>query len=338
MNKRILITGGSGLLGSYLVRWFKQKGYTHITSTYQHSIDTVPKDILEDIHWEKLILPDKEASLEIISGHDWVIHTAGYVSYQPKDKYKLIDIHQAGTEHIVNACLEHNVEHFVYISSIAALGKENDHVTLSESSPWLQNEFSTTYGLSKYLGEVEAWRGAAEGLNVSVVVPSVILGAGNWQRSSLQIMDQIAKKSPWYPGGQTGYVDVRDIALFAGMLLERSMMGERWIVNSAHLTYRELYVKVAAHLGLKRNFREAPKWLAKIILLTRNLVKTGTIGVELLNHVYGTFTYDASKSQTMAGFSYRSIDETLKEMAENYSRGNKDILHPSVLPFNRDLG
>lgn len=338
MNQRILITGGSGLLGSYLVRWFKQKGYRHITSTYQDSIDTVPKDILEDVHWEKLILPDKEAALEMVSGHDWVIHTAGYVSYQPKDKFKLIDIHQTGTEHIVNACLEHNVEHFVYISSIGALGKEKDHVILRESSPWLQNEFSTSYGLSKYLGEVEAWRGAAEGLNVSVVVPSVILGAGNWQKSSLQIMDQIAKKSPWYPGGQTGYVDVRDIAVFTGLLLERSLMGERWIVNGAHLTYGELYEKVAMHLGLKRKFREAPKWLAKIILLTRNHLNTGSIGVELLNHVYGTFTYDASRSLKVEGFSYRPIDETLKEMAENYAMASKDILHPTVLPFRKDLG
>jgi dihydroflavonol-4-reductase len=336
MNQRILITGGSGLLGSYLVRWFKQKGYTHITSTYQHSIDTVPKDILEGVHWEKLILPDKAAALEIVSGHDWVIHAAGFVSYQPKDKYKLIDINQTGTEHIVNACLTHHVEHFVYISSIGALGKENDHVTLKESSPWLQNEFSTSYGLSKYLGEVEAWRGAAEGLNVSVVVPSVILGAGDWQKSSLQIMDQIVKKSAWYPGGKTGYVDVRDIVLFIDLLLERSVIGERWILNSADLSYAELYKKVAANLGLKRKFRESPKWLAKIILLSRNLVKTGSIGVELLHHVYGTFTYDASKSMTMEGFSYRNIDETLKEVAENYMRSSKDILHSSVLPLRKD--
>ena len=338
MNQRILITGGSGLLGSYLVRWFKQKGYTHITSTYQHSIDTVPKDILEGVQWEKLILPDKAAALEIVSGHDWVIHAAGYVSYQPKEKYKLIDINQIGTEHIVNACMAHNVEHFVYISSIGALGKENNHVTLNESSPWLQNEFSTSYGLSKYLGEVEAWRGAAEGLNVSVVVPSVILGAGNWNRSSLQIMDQIAKKSPWYPGGQTGYVDVRDITIFISILLERSVIGERWIVNGANLTYGVLYEKVAGHLGLKRKFREAPKWLAKIMLLIRTFVKEGSIGGELLNHVYGTFTYDASKSLKMEGFLYRSIDETLKEVAENYSHSSKAILHPSVLPFKKDLG
>ena len=338
MNQRILITGGSGLLGSYLVRWFKQKGYTHITSTYHHSIDSVPHDILEGVNWERLILPDKEATLDIVAGHDWVIHAAGYISYQASEKYNLIDVNQIGTEYIVNACIAHHVQHFIYVGSIGALGKENNHVTLNESSPWLQNEFSNNYGLSKYLGELEAWRGAAEGLNVSVVLPSVILGAGNWHKSSLQIMEQIAKKSPWYPGGQTGYVDVRDISTFIGMLLEKSMIGERWIMCATNMPYSELYQKTATHLGLNRKYREAPKWLAKLILQGRNLFKKGTIGTELLNHVYGTFTYDASKSMAIEGFSYRNVDESLKEMAENYLMSEKDILHVSVLPFRKDLG
>ena len=333
MNQKILITGGSGLLGSYLVRWFKQKGYPHITSTFHHSIDAVPEDILEGVHWEKLLLPDKAAALDIVAGHDWVIHAAGFISYQAKEKYRLIDINQTGTEHIVNACLAHNVAHFIYISSISALGRENAHLILKESTPWFQNELSTFYGLSKYLGEVEAWRGAAEGMNVSAVLPSVILGAGNWQKSSLTIMDQIANKSAWYPGGQTGFVDVRDVAIFTGMLLEKSLAGERWVLNGANLPYSELYQKIAANLGLKRKYREAPKWLAKIILQGRNLLSGGTLGIELLNQAYAISTYDASKSLTMEGFSYRRIDETLKEMAECYLKSGKDILPFPVLPF-----
>ncbi len=118
--------------------------------------------------------------------------------------------------------------------------------------------------------------------------------------------------------------------------MERSVIGERWIVSGANLTYGVLYERIAGYLGLKRKFRVAPKWLAKIILKTRNLIKAGTLGGELLNHVYGTFTYDASKSLKMEGFSYRDIDETLKEVAENYMRTSMDILPPSVSPFRKD--
>jgi nucleoside-diphosphate-sugar epimerase len=158
---------------------------------------------------------------------------------------------------------------------LAALGKEKNHVKLDESNVWLQNQFSTSYGLSKYLGELEVWRGAAEGLNVSVILPSVILGIGDWHRSSLQMVDRIANHSPWYPGGQTGFVDARDVANFTGLILEKGMIGDRWILNGANLSYKEIFGKIAGQLGLKKKFRLSPKWFSRMILFTSN-IKSGT--------------------------------------------------------------
>ena len=329
MNEKILITGGSGLLGSYLIRWFLQRGYTHISATYQGALDTIPDDIRKGVNWSKLVLPDKEVALETIAGHDWVIHCAGLVSYATRDKYRLLEINKTGTEHIVNACMAHGVSHLVYIGSIASLGRETDHVVLNEKSPWLDNEFSTGYGLSKYLGELEAWRGAAEGLNVSVVLPSVMLGAGDWHRSSLQIISRVVNKSGWFPGGQTGFVDVRDVALFTGSLLEKNQHSERWLLSARDMPYGQFYHQVADHLGLKKKFHLAPKWLARTILASSNLLKEGSLGQEMINQAYGTFSYDASHSLTVQGFSYRYIEETLHDVAGAYLSGKKD----SFLPF-----
>ena len=329
MSEKILITGGSGLLGSYLIRWFLQRGYTHISATYQGATDTIPDDIRRGVNWSKLVLPDKEVALETIAGHDWVIHCAGLVSYATGDKYRLLEINKTGTEHIVNACMAHGVSHLVYIGSIASLGRETDHVILNEKSPWLDNEFSTGYGLSKYLGELEAWRGAAEGLNVSVVLPSVMLGAGDWQRSSLQIINRVVNKSGWFPGGQTGFVDVRDVAHFTGGLLENNQHSGRWLLSAKDIPYGQFYQKLADHLGLKKKFRLAPKWLARTILASSNLLKEGSLGQEMINQAYGTFSYDASHSLTVQGFSYRDFEETLHDVAGAYLSGKKD----SFLPF-----
>ena len=323
MNEKILITGGSGLLGSYLIRWFLQRGYTHISATYQGATDTIPDDIRRGVNWSKLVLPDKEVALETIAGHDWVIHCAGLVSYATGDKYRLLEINKTGTEHIVNACMAHGVSHLVYIGSIASLGRETDHVILNEKSPWLDNEFSTGYGLSKYLGELEAWRGAAEGLNVSVVLPSVMLGAGDWQRSSLQIINRVVNKSGWFPGGQTGFVDVRDVAHFTGGLLVNNQHSGRWLLSAKDIPYGQFYQKLADHLGLKKKFRLAPKWLARTILASSNLLKEGSLGQEMINQAYGTFSYDASHSLTVHGFSYRDFEETLRDVAGAYLSGKK---------------
>ena len=330
MSRKILITGGSGLLGSYLIRWFLQQGYTQITSTYNTTLDAVAPDLRDAVEWRQLALPDKMAAFDIVQGHEWVIHAAAKVSYQAGDKYRLLEINKTGTEHIVNACLAHDVAHLVYVGSIGALGRETDHVTLKESTPWLDNEFSNGYGLSKYLGELEVWRGAGEGLNVSVVLPSVILGSGDWQSSSLQIVDRVVHKAGWYPTGQTGFVDVRDISIFIGALFEKSNSGGRWILNGANMTYGDLYQKLGAQLGLDKKFRPAPKWLAKTILFGNNLLKGGSLGTEMLNQAYGTFTYDASKSLAVEGFSYRLMDDTIRDMASAY----KSNPHSgAILPF-----
>ena len=327
MNQRVLVTGGTGLLGSYILRWFISKGYTHLTGTYQNDTPSIPTDLKDNVMWRRLRLPDMTDAFEVIADHDWVIHSAGLVSYHKEDKYKLLDVNQTGTEHIVNASLAHSVKHLIYVGSIGALGKETSPATLNESHPWLQNEFSTAYGLSKYLGESEAWRGAAEGLNVSVVLPSVILGTGDWQRSSLQIVDRIVNYPPWYPGGQTGYVDVRDVASFIGLLLERNMSGERWILNGDNLSYQEVYKQIGDHMSLRKNFRESPRWMARLMLLMSNL-KAGKLSVpDVVNQAYGRFSYDSSKSKGVEGFRYRPVEDTLREVADAYmDSGGQKVL------------
>ena len=323
MNQRILVTGGTGLLGSYFLRWFRKKGYSDITGTFQNPNAVFPSDLKEVVQWKRLRLPDVPDAYDAVANKDWVIHNAGLVSYFKEDRYKLLAVNQQGTEHIVNACLEHGVKHLIYIGSIAALGKESNNVTVNETSPWVENEYTTSYALSKYLGELEAWRGAAEGLNVSVILPSVILGTGDWHRSSLQIIDRVANKIPMYPGGQTGYVDVRDIVQFAGMLLEKSIAGDRWILSAENIPYREIYQRIAKELGTGRQFMQAPQWLAKTVLLLSNLTTGRWSMPEIAGQVYRTTHYDNSKSRGVNGFDYRLIDDTLREVVSVYKEGKE---------------
>ncbi len=329
MNTRILVTGGSGLLGSYLLRYFLQHGYTNLTGTYQQDEKVIPPDLREGITWKKLRLPDIPDANDAICDQDWVIHSAGLVSYFKEDKFRLLEVNQKGTEHIVNACIAHDVKHLVYIGSIGALGKEKNNVTLDESGDWVENEFSTSYGLSKYLGELEVWRGGAEGLPVSVILPSVILGTGDWSRSSLQLIDRVARKSPWYPGGQTGFVDVRDIVQFVVMLLEKSNSGERWILSGGNLSYKDIYGQIASALSLNRSFRLAPRGLASLKLLASNILSGRFSTPDILHQVYGTFSYNASKSRHVEGFAYRNLSDTIREVSSAYLKNGGN----GILPF-----
>lgn len=329
MRQRILITGGTGLLGAYMVRWFARQPGTEVTATFHRSDSTIPEDIRTSARWVPLQLPDRAAALDLVKGHTHVIHTAGKISYHSRDKFRMLDIHQTGTAHIVDACLAHDIRHLIYISSISALGKEKSPVVVNETTPWMDNEYSTSYGLSKYLGELEVWRGAGEGLNVSVILPSVILGTGNWETSSLQLLDRIAHKAPFYPAGQTGWVDVRDVVQFISCLIDQSVSGERWLISGADLTFADMYRKLSALLGLKRHFRPAPMWMARMILLAGKILGQSGLGPEILRQSYGTFSFDASKSLTVPGFHYRDLDQTLSEITDAY----RNPAQQPYLPF-----
>ncbi|MFZ1676854.1 MAG: hypothetical protein WAT91_06255, partial [Saprospiraceae bacterium] len=129
---------------------------------------------------------------------------------------------------------------------------------------------------------------------------------------------RVANKMPWYPGGQTGYVDVRDIVQFSSLLLENKNIGQRWLLNGKNMSYAEIYLLIADKLGIKKKYREAPEWLAKTILLAANLKKGRFSVPELVHQVYGSFSYDASKSLTVEGFRYQEIEKTIEEIARVY--------------------
>lgn len=326
MNERILVTGGSGMLGAYILRKLLASGYTHITSTYYQHKDHIPVDLRDRIDWQPLAMPDIAATHDLVHGHDWVIHNAGLISYRKGDKEKLLDINQTGTQQIVNACLASSVSHLVYIGSIASLGKEKNGVTLDEKSPWLDNAFSTNYGLSKYLGELEVWRGNGEGLPVSVVLPSLIMGAGHEDSTGIHLVDQMITKPGYYPGGQTGFIAAADIAAFVVLLLQQHRTGERWLLSHVNLTFAELYKRISEKLKLKKKFRPAPKLLSGIYLHAASLLGKGHLGPELLNQSYSTFSYNGSKSLSVEGFAYTDIDEAIEEMVDAYQHYSTETL------------
>lgn len=318
MTKPVLVTGGSGMLGAHILRHLLSSGYTSITATYHQHENNIPADLRDTIRWELLALPDLTAVNDLVQGHAYVIHNAGFISYRKSDKAKLLDVNQEGTRQIVNACLAENTEHLIYIGSIASLGKEKNGVVLNELSPWLDNTYSTNYGLSKYLGELEVWRAHGEGLPVSVILPSLVIGSGPMESTSMQMVHRIVHKPPFYPGGQTGFIAADDIASFIMMLLSTAKTGERWLLSAEDLTYQQLYSIIKNELGSTRTFRKAPKLLSGIYLKIASLLSSKGLGPELLNQTYGQFFYDGKKSAGVEGFEYSDVKVALNKLVEEY--------------------
>jgi nucleoside-diphosphate-sugar epimerase len=99
---------------------------------------------------------------------------------------------------VVNACIAGNVRKLVHVSSVSALGRKRDGITVTEDAKWSEDNNLSNYGKSKYLAEVEIWRGISEGLNAVMVNPTIILGVGDWNDSSASTFKNAYQEFPWF--------------------------------------------------------------------------------------------------------------------------------------------
>lgn len=193
-NDKILVTGGTGFIGSYILRELIQQGYENIHAIRRPDSEmALVQDFQHLINWHTADLDDVDKIYEITKGSQRVIHSAGLVSFSPGDRDLLYEINARGTEYLVNACLENQVVRLIHISSIAALAKVKNGEMISEKTTWTDDKHTSHYGRSKHLGEIEVWRGMAEGLDAIILNPTVVLGAGIWESSSCQLFMQIFK-------------------------------------------------------------------------------------------------------------------------------------------------
>lgn len=224
----------------------------------------MPAAIFDKVEWVEGDILDISSLEESMEGIDAVIHAAARVSFQPGNRKELYKTNIEGTANVVNASIAGGVGRFIHISSVAALGETVAGELTGERRQWEENIFTTHYAVSKYQAEMEAWRGMGEGLNVSIVNPSTILGYGDWNNGSCAIFKSLYQEFPWYTEGMNGFVDVRDVARAVFCLLESDTTGERFILSSDNWTYRRLFDCIADGLGKRRPPRKVTRFLAAL--------------------------------------------------------------------------
>lgn len=326
MNKQasILITGATGFTGSYIVRHLLAEGYTNIYGLRRSSstLELLGK-AADQIQWRTADIADYFAIEEALSGIEIVVHCAALVSFQPSDKERLLEINRGGTRNVINAALHQKVKRFLHLSSVAALGRNVPGQLISEQSKWEDDESVTQYSRSKFLAELEVWRGQAEGLSVGFLYPSIILGAGRWQEGSVRLFSYAAEGPTYYPDGCTGVVDVRDVADAMVLLLERDEDGDRFLLNGSNVSYQELLRQMTVAFKLEPPSKKLAffwaKWLARLESIRAFITRQGPLLThETVNATYQQLVYDSSASENILGLSYRNLEETVQQTAAKY--------------------
>ena len=178
--------------------------------------------------------------------------------------------------------------------------------------------------MSKYNAELEVFRGYHEGLNTVIVNPSVILGPGDWNRSSITIFRTIAKGMKFYTNGGNAFVDVRDLSIILRELMAKNIFGERFLVFNENLNFKTLFTSVANGLNKKPPHIKASKLMTGIAwrLATTMSAITGKapmITKETSESSHTTVKYDNSKIKEKLNYSFRSIKQSCLDFAPYFN-------------------
>lgn len=320
----ILVTGGTGLVGSELLRQLIVQGKA-VRAIYRSNISThLSAEENKKVDWVKGDINDILSLEDAMNGVEQVYHCAAIVSFDPKKREELFRTNVEGTANVVNACLTANVKKLVHVSSVSALGRIRKGETITEKSQWSEETNNSAYGKSKYYAELEVYRGIAEGLKAAVVNPTIILGPANWNDGSSALFKKAYEEFPWYTNGVTGFVDVRDTVTAMIQLMGSDISGEKFILSGENRSYKEMLTMAANAFGKKPPQREAKKWMGEIIWRLDKLksILTGSnplLTKETTRTAQTKVYFDNSKIlKALPGFHFRKIEDTVKDTCAMY--------------------
>lgn len=306
------------MVGSFVCRQLLENGFDIRAVKRNSSKMTLLKDIEKRIEWVVGDMNDTEFLEESLKNVDAVIHAAAIISFDKRWEQKMYQTNVLGTADLINACLKLKIQKFLHVSSVAAIGRKAGQIELRETDRWEGTEFDSIYARSKYLQELEVWRGAQEGLEVKIVNPSVILGPGLWgQGGSTSVFKYAYDEKPFHPAGTVNYVDVRDVASIIVKLLTSDIKDERFILNAGTLSYKDFFGKIAHAFGKKGPQKVAKPWMLSLAVVFE-FIRSRITGNEamitkdtaILSR--SNFHFQNDKVREAINYEFRSLDDSIQ--------------------------
>ncbi|MCG2429647.1 NAD-dependent epimerase/dehydratase family protein [Aequorivita xiaoshiensis] len=326
----ILVTGGTGLVGSHLLYFLLQENekvraihraksdlnsVKKIFSLYTSEADS----LYNKIEWVEANVNDIPALTEAFKNITRVYHCAAIISFDSSEYKLLKKVNIEGTANIVNLSLANDVKKLCYVSSVSTLVSNIIDSFISEETPWNSDEKNSVYAITKYGAEMEVWRGTQEGLDAVIVNPGVILGTSPNNDGSGVIVGLGAKGIPFYPSGSMGIVDIKDVVRAMIFLMNSAVKNEQYIVVGKNITFKELLSKLAVLFEKKPPTKKLSKgimlfisgidWLLnKLFNTKRKVVKANVLSM------FTNTAYNTDKLRDQFDFKYTPTDETLKRI------------------------
>lgn len=332
----VFVTGGTGLIGSHLLFELCRRGekvkalkrrssnLNQVLKTFSYYTDA-PEKLFSKIEWIEGELLDYYSIENLLKGVDAVYHSAGMVSFRSSERNKMISNNVTGTANLVNAALAARVKRFCHVSSVSALGKVKNGTPVNEETVWVPSKKNSGYSESKFFSELEVWRGIEEGLQAVIVNPSIVIGPGDWQRSSPRLFTTVWKGIRFYTTGTTGFIGVNDVVASILTLMDPQNFArcrnQRFLLSGENIRYRDFFNQVAAEFNKRYPVYFASNFMLEIAWRGALLASflTGREPAITKDAVLGAnkeYLFDGSKITKETGFRYSSLKDAITQTAQ----------------------
>jgi len=330
----ILVTGGTGLVGSHLLyklaldnneirAIYRTKSSIEKVKTV-FSYYTSDVSLFKKIKWFQADVTEVPAMINAFKGIDYVFHCAAFISFDPKDYIEMRKVNIHGAAIMANLAIDAKVKKMCYVSSIAAVGDSIKGDVITEECEWNKELDNSGYSITKFGSEMEMWRASQEDVDVVIVNPGVILGPGFWDSGSGKLFSQVQEGFNYYTVGVTGFVSVNDVVDAMIQLMKSNEKNERFILVSENKTYKDVLFSIADAFGKKRPQKRAKQWQLEIFwrvawLLSKITGKAPLLSKYSARSAHTVSEYSSEKLQKTLGFEFEPVDKTIEEVCGLYT-------------------